>query len=98
MRTWVPVVAAIFMLQAADVRAAAIQHLSRTTVPFSYVSPAFTSPVQAVLVTNTGDAPLTITALTLEGPNRETSASRPAARACRPSRSMRRTAVASTSS
>ena len=67
MRAFVPVIAAIALLHATQTPAAAIQHLSRTTAPFGYVSQASTSPVQAVLVTNTGDVSLTISALTLEG-------------------------------
>ena len=55
------------VLLAGDAVAAAIQQLSRTVVAFAYVSQGFTSPVQPVFVTNTGDAPLTIGALTLEG-------------------------------
>ena len=47
--------------------AQAVLHLSRTAVPFSYVSQGYPSPVQAVFVTNTGDAPLTLNGLTLEG-------------------------------
>jgi hypothetical protein len=44
-----------------------VLHLSRTTVPFAYVSQHSPSPVQAVFATNTGASALTITALSLEG-------------------------------
>jgi hypothetical protein len=56
------------MLPAGTAAGEAVQHLSRATVPFGYISQGFTSQVQPVFVTNTGDAPLTISALTLEGP------------------------------
>jgi len=47
--------------------AAPVLALSRTTIPFGFVAPGFPSPVQAVIATNMGDAPLTITGLALEG-------------------------------
>ena len=41
--------------------------LSRSAIAFGYVSRNTTSPVQPVFVTNTGDAPLTVSAVTLGG-------------------------------
>jgi len=49
------------------VDAAPIAHLSRTRVDFGYVSRNTTSPTQPVFVTNTGDAPLAISAIALGG-------------------------------
>ena len=46
-----------------------IAHLSRTAVSFGRVPKGVPSPVQPVFVTNTGNASLTIQALTLGGPN-----------------------------
>src|SRR3954447_11398981 len=68
-RQWVLVslIAAAAGAPAADSNAAAFLHASRTTVPFGYISQGYASPVQAVFITNTGDAALAITALTLEG-------------------------------
>ena len=48
--------------------AAGVAHLSRTTVAFSIV-PAFAIHVQPVFVTNTGDAPLNVSSISLSGTN-----------------------------
>ena len=42
---------------------------SRTTVDFGYTRPGDANDVQPVFITNTGDAPLTLTAITLGGFN-----------------------------
>lgn len=48
-------------------RAGPALELSRSAVAFGYVSRNTTSPVQPVFVTNIGDAPLTVSAVTLGG-------------------------------
>ena len=47
--------------------AAALLHLSRTQVSFGRIPPLLPSAVSPVFVTNTGDAPLDVGALTIEG-------------------------------
>ncbi len=56
------------MLALASVaHAGPVLHVSRTTVHFGYMMPGFRGDVEPVFVTNTGDAPLTLSALTLGG-------------------------------
>jgi hypothetical protein len=44
-----------------------VLHASRTIVDFGYTRPGDANDVQPVFITNTGDAPLTLTAITLGG-------------------------------
>ena len=59
---------ALAALNAAAI-AAPVAHFSRTTLPFSYISPGYPSPLQPVFVTNTGDAPLALSGIVLGGLN-----------------------------
>lgn len=60
-------VAVLAVASAAPTLAAPVLDLSRDAVAFGYVSRGTTSPVQPVFVTNTGDAPLSLSAVTLGG-------------------------------
>ena len=59
--------AVLAVASAAPSLAGPVLDLSRAAVGFGYVSRGTTSPVQPVFVTNTGDAPLSLSAVTLGG-------------------------------
>ena len=63
-RWWLGVLALACATPAA---AGPVLDLSRNAIAFGYISRGTTSPVQPVFVTNTGDAPLSLSAVTLGG-------------------------------
>ena len=60
--------ASLLAMLAATAQAAPVAQPSRSVVEFGFISPGIASPPQPVFVTNTGDAPLAISALAKSGP------------------------------